>query len=323
MNIDIFAIDGVADFGLSSVLETLSYANQLAARLDPVPAPIEVTLVGMRRRVRTINGMTVPVKVFDAKSHADAVVAPAIGALDADTIELALERAEMRDVKAALIERSRSGTWIGAACTATFVLADTGLLDDHAATTSWWLAPVFRRRYPKVRLDDSRMLVASPPFVTAGAGLSHVDLALGLVRRRSPALAALTARFLIFDSRTSQAAYAIPDHLSHADPVVERFETWARRNLARGFSLAEAASAAGTSERTLSRRMHATLGRSPLAFFQDLRVEHAVHLLQTTHSSVDQIATQVGYADGVTLATLLRRKLGKSIRELRQIARAP
>jgi hypothetical protein len=32
---------------------------------------------------------------------------------------------------------------------------------------------------------------------------------------------------------------------------------------------------------------------------------------------VDSIAEQVGYADGVTLRTLLRRRLGKGIRELR------
>ncbi|MFP3589000.1 AraC family transcriptional regulator, partial [Paraburkholderia sp. SIMBA_055] len=99
---------------------------------------------------------------------------------------------------------------------ATLLLAETGLLNGHTATTSWWLAPLFRRRYPQVSLDDSRMLIVSAPFVTAGAALAHVDLALGLVRRRSPALAALTARYLLVDSRASQAAYAIPDHLAHA-----------------------------------------------------------------------------------------------------------
>jgi transcriptional regulator GlxA family with amidase domain len=43
------------------------------------------------------------------------------------------------------------------------------------------------------------------------------------------------------------------------------------------------------------------LGRSPLAYFQDLRVERAVHLLHTSKDSIDQIAAKVGYADGVTL----------------------
>ena len=82
--------------------------------------------------------------------------------------------------------------------------------------------------------------------------------------------------------------------------------------------VAEAASAAGTSERTLARRLQSVLGKTPLSYFQDLRVEHAVHLLRTGNASVDQVAAQVGYSDGVTLRALLRRKLGRGVRELRR-----
>jgi transcriptional regulator GlxA family with amidase domain len=38
---------------------------------------------------------------------------------------------------------------------------------------------------------------------------------------------------------------------------------------------------------------------------------------QTSEASVDEIAAEVGYADGVTLRTLLRRKTGRGVRELR------
>ena len=59
------------------------------------------------------------------------------------------------------------------------------------------------------------------------------------------------------------------------------------------------------------------LGKSPLAYFQDLRVERALHLLKTSPHNLDRIAGMVGYADGVTLRQLLRRKLGRGVRELR------
>jgi transcriptional regulator GlxA family with amidase domain len=161
------------------------------------------------------------------------------------------------------------------------------------------------------------MIVKSGKLVTAGAALSHMDLALWLIRQRSPKLAALTANYLIVDSRPSQSAYAMVDHLAHSDPLVERFEAWARGQLKQGFSLEAAARAVHVSKRTLARRLQAILGKTPLSYFQDLRVERAVHLLKTTDAKVDDIACKVGYADGVTLRLLLRRRLGRGIRELR------
>jgi hypothetical protein len=38
--------------------------------------------------------------------------------------------------------------------------------------------PVFRERYPEVLLEESHMIVQSGHFVTAGAALSHMNLAL-------------------------------------------------------------------------------------------------------------------------------------------------
>ena len=93
-------------------------------------------------------------------------------------------------------------------------------------------------------------------------------------------MASLTAKYLVADTRTSQALYTIPAHLADADPLVRKFERWARERLAEGFSLDLAAAALATSKRTLARRMQSVLGKSPLDFFQDLRIERAVHLLK-------------------------------------------
>ena len=200
---------------------------------------------------------------------------------------------------------------------ASFILAETGLLDHQEATTTWWLAPLFRQRYPNVLLDESRMLVPSDVGVTAGAAMGHLDLALWLIRKASPELAALVSRYLLADIRSSQAAYIIPNHLAQADPLILRFEQWARNHLKAGFSLQEAAKALATSARTLQRRCEAVLGKSPLAYFQDLRVERARSLLHGSGLDVDAIAAEVGYVDGATLRTLLRQRLGRGVRDLR------
>src|SRR6185312_10107332 len=116
---------------------------------------------------------------------------------------------------------------------------------------------------------------------------------------------------------TSQAPYIIPNHLAQSDPLILRFEKWARAHLREGFSLEATAIALGTSPRTLQRRCAAVLGKSPLAYFQDLRVEHAQWLLRGSRLDVEAIAAEVGYVDGATLRTLLRQRVGRGVRDIR------
>jgi transcriptional regulator GlxA family with amidase domain len=58
-----------------------------------------------------------------------------------------------------------------AALLGTFVLAEAAFLDGEGATTTWWLAPLFRQRYPRLRLVETRLTVQSNAVVTAGAAL--------------------------------------------------------------------------------------------------------------------------------------------------------
>jgi transcriptional regulator GlxA family with amidase domain len=320
MRLHVLALEGVFDTGLATVLDAFAIANELAAMTGLELPRFEVAVVGMRRRVRTALGLGVPVVTVARARTPDCVIVPAIGCKMPAPLEHALQRSDVRDGLSTLRSWADRGATMAAACVGTFVLAEAGLLDGEEATTTWWLAPMFRQRYPTVKLDESRMVVRSGRTVTAGAALSHIDLALALVRQTSPELASLVARYLVVDARPSQSAYAISDHLVHADPLVERFERWARGHLANGFSLDEAADALATSKRTLARRLKETLGKTPLSYFQDLRVERAVHLLKTTSHNIERIAAMVGYADGVTLRTLLRRRLGRGVRELRAAA---
>ena len=317
MRVDVLALDDVFDLGLAAVLDVFETANELIAMSALSVSRFEVRTVGVRRTVRTSHGLRVPVQSVGTR-RPDCVVVPAIGFKMPEPLEVALARRDVQDAASGLAQWARRDALMCAACVGTFVMAESGLLDGRRATTTWWLAPLFRKRYPAVLLDESQMVVPSGNVVTSGAALSHVDLALWLVRRVSPQLASLTARYLIVDARPSQSAYALSDHLVHSDPVVERFESWARGRLSRGFSLDDAARAAGASKRTLARHMQKVLGKSPLAYFQSLRVERAVHLLKTGSASVDEVAAQVGYADGATLRTLLRRTLNLGVREIRK-----
>jgi len=316
MNIGILVLDGVFDLGLSSILDTFALASQLSAATSDAGPRFDLHVVGLRDEVRTQHGLIVPVAP-PSDSRMDLVLVPATGCTQPNTLSQMLSRDDTEEASSLLRGWHQAGVEVAAACTGTYVLAQAGVLDDAPATTSWWLCADFRTRFPRVALDESKMVVAAPGVVTAGAALAHVDLALWLIRRLSPDLASTTARYLLCNRRPSQAAYAIVDQIAHTDPAVERFERWTREHLA-DFNMPDAARAAGMSTRTLQRHVQRVLGRSPIAYVQDLRISRAIHMLQTTDASIDEIAEEVGYRDGGTLGTLLRRKTGLGLKALRR-----
>lgn len=316
MRLAILALDGVFDTGLTVVLDALTTANELSGLTAVGAPPFDLSIVGRGPQVRSALGFGVPVQTMSEISRPDWIVVPALNAKTPDLLVPALGRPDIAAAAAQLRAWHGEGSGIAAACIGTFVLAESGLLAGREATTTWWLAPLFRQRYPTVRLDETRMLIPNGDIVTAGAAMGHLDLTLWLIRQASPELASLVARYLLVDRRSSQAQYIIPDHMAHADPLIERFERWARGRLTSGFSLQDAAAALAVGARTLQRRTEAVLGKSPLAYFQDLRIERAQHLIRTG-LDLEAIAAEVGYADGATLRTLLRRRLGRGVRELR------
>lgn len=319
MQIDILALDDVFDTGLSTVIDAFTTANELA-RMTGIDAPeFDCRIVGVTESVHSAQGLSVPVKPIRPRARPDWLFLPAIGAKMPDALQTALLRPDVHQACQAITHYAQRQTRIAAACIGTFILAETGLLDEREATTTWWLTPLFRQRYPSVKLDAAHMIVNAGACVTAGAALGHMDLALWIIRQSSPELADTVARYLIVDSRPSQTAYAISDHLSHADPMVTGFDHWAREHLQSGFSLDAAAAALATSKRTLARRVSESLGKSPLEHVQDLRVERAIHLLKTSSLTVEQVADKVGYANGTTLRTLLRRKMGRGLRDVRGV----
>ncbi|MCV3208106.1 helix-turn-helix domain-containing protein [Mesorhizobium sp. YC-39] len=299
------------------MLDAFTLANKFSARLMGGAPHFDMSIVGVRSKVRSGLGLAIPVRAVTPDLKPDWVIVPALSTGTPEQLIPALTRLDVKQAKAQLLQWHGEGAHIAASCIGTFLVAETGLLDHRQATTTWWLAPLFRQRYPSVLLDESRMLVPTDVGVTAGAAMGHLDLALWLIRKASPELAAIVSRYLLADIRSSQAPYIIPNHLAQADPLVLRFERWAREHLREGFSLQEAASALATSARSLQRRCQAVLGKSPLSYFQDLRVEHAQSLLHGSGLDIDAIAAEVGYIDGATLRTLLRQRLGRGVRDLR------
>lgn len=276
--------------------DVLATANGISvAAKRPLPFDVRIVCCGPRGNGQNLDG-------------AELIIVPGLGVTSADELDAKLKSPACRRAGAMLANAFESGAMLAASCASTFLLADVGLLDGRRATTTWWFAPIFRRRYPKVELVTDQMVVSDWPIATAGAAMAQMDLMLAVVTRFAGAsLAKTCANYLILDERRSQAPFMAITYLAGQDPKIAKAENWARANIARDFTIKELAEVVALAPRTFSRHIALTCGLSPIQFVQRIRVERARYLLETTRLSVEKIAQQVGYTEPSTLRRLIRR----------------
>jgi len=315
MRVALLAVDGMFDSGLTAVLDILATANTLSSRAGLPGPPFEVTPVSTWLTVRTAHGLQLTTTPLDTLADPpDVLVPPALGLRPPAAI---VDEVRDHPALATISALGQDGVGMAAACSGTFFLAEAGVLDGVTATTSWWLGPAFRARYPAVDLDEARALAVAGNVITAGAAFAHIDLALALVRQSSPALADLVGRYLVVGDRPSQAAVAMPSALASGDPTISAFERHVRANLASPLPIADVARVIGTSERTLQRLTASAIGMSPKQFVREVRLDQATFLLRTTSRSAEAIATAVGYQSAGALRTLVRRRRGSTLATVR------
>jgi transcriptional regulator GlxA family with amidase domain len=205
-------------------------------------------------------------------------------------------------------------------CSASCLVAGAGLLDRRRATTSWWLGGYCQSRFPDVQWQLQDMLVEDGTLVSAAGVTSYFDLALWLVGHHAGEdLRQLAARMLLQDSRReSQLPYGMPAARDGDGPLVlERARRWLAQRLDQPWTVAALARHCRTSERTLLRRFKEAAGVGPVQYVQQLRVERAKTLLESTMHSLETIAERCGYQDASTLHKVFRSWAGVTPKEYR------
>lgn len=292
---------------LIGLYDTFEVASTTIA---PGQIAFDVEIVAQEPSVESLTSRfpIVPHRTIDEIEDVDLVVVPA-AVVDAVPWEIGRHP----DVLGWIRRMYGKGAVVSSACSGALLLAETGLLDGHEATSHWNEATRFRTHFPEVRLDLARELVVAGEderLITAGASAAWHDLALYLISRYSGTEAAqAVAKFFMLQWHTDgQTPYLSFDpDTSHGDGAILRAQAWIDEHLRTPDVLSALPAAAGLPERTFTRRFRRATGHSPTAYLQHKRVDEAKSLLERTDLPVEEICWAVGYDDPASFRRLFKR----------------
>lgn len=282
----------------------------VAATADPIQLYTDVTIV--------------PHHSIDEVERTDVVFVPNVMLYTAECIRK-LDRRLIDWIR----EMHASGAQLFASCGGSIVLAEAGLLDGQSATTHWSYVPLFRNQFPKVDLQEKRILVhsgAGHSLVSSGGSSSWQDLCLYMIARHGGIAEALRVSkiFLYQWHRDGQQPFAsMVANVGHGDAAIRRCQGWLSEHYDHPDAIGELVRLSGLPKRTFDRRFRSATGYSPLGYIQSLRVEEAKQLLETSSDPIERIAQLVGYEDTASFRRLFRRLVGMAPGDYRRKFQVP
>jgi transcriptional regulator GlxA family with amidase domain len=234
---------------------------------------------------------------------------------------------ECRLPPASLLEYMRNAPGqsrrVAAICTGAVVLAAAGLLEGKHATTHWFHAQEFKKRYPNVLLDEDRIFVVDGQIWTSAGMTAGVDLALAIVEKDfGLETARMVARKLVVHQRRGggQSQFSALLELDAKSDRVQLALTHARENLAGDLTVEALAEAARLSPRQFSRVFREETGQSPAKAVERLRVEAARLMMETTRHPIEVIARETGFGDRERMRQAFLRAFGQPPQAIQRIS---
>ena len=306
---------GSALYGLVDVLSVTGNVWQTLTRTAPMEPPFRVRVVGVgRERFCCGNGIPVePAAGIREIDRADLVILPELWLGPDEHL-----KGRYPGLVAWIRARYEGGACVYSACSGALMLAETGLLDGRDATSHWGYQDLFKRQYPQVRFRPEPNLCFADSggrIVTAGGTTSWHDLALHIVSRHvSPGEAMRIAKvYLLKWHDEGQLPYEpLVRQQPHTDAVVRGCENWLRQHFRQAGVVARVVGHAQIPERSLKRRFKQATGLALIDYVQNLRIEEAKRVLESSDEPVDEIGVAIGYEDLSFFRRLFKRRTGVS-----------
>ena len=262
-----------------------------------------------REAVVSSSGITIEADstIENTDKHYDLIYLPGFYYHGIETLQESLQ--QQAPLLKWLKQQYQEGTRLAANCTGTFTLAETGLLNGREATTSWWLEHQFKNLYPLVKLKARELLTEDDLLLCSGSMSASLNLATRVIDRfHSHAMAIQCAKVMLVNNNDQAQYQELITDIPSGDPVVAKCQYWLQTHLREKIDQPALAQKMGTSQRTLIRKFKSELGVPPLTYLQNLRIETAKHLLESSTLALSEIIGRVGYTDISSFSRLFRQR---------------
>jgi len=226
------------------------------------------------------------------------------------------------EILAAIADAARRSRRVASVCAGAFLLGAVGLLDGRRATTHWQFVDELATRHPTTHVERDPIFVVDGNVLTSAGVTSGIDLALAMVESDlGSTLARQVARYLVvFMQRPGgQAQFSVR---LRTEPVgkssFRELLDMIAANPAGDYRLPALSARAGYAERHVTRLFAKELNTTPARYVEQVRVEAARLLLETTELSLEAIARQTGLGSVDTLRRAFVREAGITPLEHRQ-----
>ncbi len=194
---------------------------------------------------------------------------------------------------------ARRGIRVGSICTASYVLAKAGMLEDKRATIHWENLDSFQEEFPEIDLQKTVFTVDGNRFTAAG-GVASIDLMLSFVAADiSQDAANWIADQMIYNTVRSEKdgqRLSIPTRIGVRHPKLSNVIKMMEENIEEPISPSILAQDVGMSTRQLERLFRKYLDRSPKRYYMEMRLNKARNLLMQTDMSVINVALACGFS---------------------------
>ncbi|GAB3090280.1 GlxA family transcriptional regulator [Lysobacter terrae] len=213
---------------------------------------------------------------------------------------------------------------VASVCTGAFILGEAGLLDGRRTTTHWFHARELQKQFPEAHVEEDRIFIIDGPIWTSAGMSAGIDLALGMIEKDFGAELARTVaqKLVVYHRRAGgQSQHSALLEMGAKSDRIQSALDYARRNLRAALSVEELAEAAHLSPRQFSRAFRAETGQSPAKAVENLRVEAARVMIEQSRHTMDEVASETGFADPERMRRAFLRAFGQPPQAMRRNAR--